>query len=199
MISHYIIFPSLFLMQVGKKQKAKKNKKIPKLQTETTDETEERSSVKENKSSQLKKKKLAEKKKKKKAEIRQKRLNKKKQKNIAQSSEDGKDISSDPVPTKKVGRYNKEVKVMKKTAKFKAKKGKAAKMTGKFITGKDVVNIWDEEEKTEEESHVTQEEGPTTQKRKRSGPGMTCNIREYSKNKLLYLHYVEELYCKILL
>ena len=176
MISHSIIITSLFLVQVGKKQGAKKNKKIPKLQTEatTTDETEERSSVKENKSSQLKKKKLAEKKKKKKAEIRQKRLNKTKQKNIAQSSEDGKNVSSYPVPIQKVGRYNKEVKIMKKT---KAKKEKAAKMTGKFITGKDVVNIWDEEEKTEEESHVTQEEGAITQKRKQSGPGMTYDMR----------------------
>ncbi|KAK2189291.1 hypothetical protein NP493_109g00000 [Ridgeia piscesae] len=162
--------------KVGKKQGAKKNKNISKLQTEatTTDGTEERSSVKENKSSQSKKKKLAEKKK---ADIFQKRLNKKKQKEITQLSKDGKDISSDPVHTQKMGRLNtKEGKVMKKTGKFNAKKGKAAKPTGKFITGKNVVNIWDEEEKIEEESHVTQEEGARTQKRKRSGPGMTCYI-----------------------
>jgi len=175
MISDSISMPSLFLLQVGKKQGAKKNKNISKLQTEatTTDGTEERSSVKENKSSQSKKKKLAEKKK---ADIFQKRLNKKKQKEITQLSKDGKDISSDPVHTQKMGRLNtKEGKVMKKTGKFNAKKGKAAKPTGKFITGKNVVNIWDEEEKIEEE-------GARTQKRKRSGPGMTCYILRMGQN-----------------
>ena len=136
---------------MGKKPVTKSTKKAHKTPSESaTGEPKERCSTEESETSQPRKSKSAAKK---------ARRRKKKEENDLQnlSSED---IVTDSVRPKKRGR-------------FRTRKGEKVKVPGKFISGKAVVNIWDEEEGTEEEGETKEggtKEGDTkTQKRKQPG------------------------------
>ena len=127
---------------MGKKQGTKSIKNAHKTPTDTaTGETEEGCSTEENENSQPGKSKFAAKKKNrrsKKTENASKSLGGKNEKKSKHSSRRSEDIVTDSVQPKK-------------RARFRTRKGKAVKVPGKFISGKAVVNIWDEEEETEEQ------------------------------------------------
>ena len=151
---------------MGKKPVTKSAKKAHKTPSESaTGEPKEECSTEDIETSQPRKSKSAAKK---------ARRRKKRAENDLQnlSSED---IVTDSVRPKKRGR-------------FRTRKGEKVKVPGKFISGKAVVNIWDEEEGMEEEGETKEcgtKEGGTkegdTKTQKRKQPGKKHNYLSVGK------------------
>ena len=136
---------------MGKKRVTKSTKKAHKTPEDAaTGDTEERCSTEESETSQPRKSKSAAKK----ARRREKR-----------AENDLQNLSSEDIVTDSVR--------PKKRSRFRTRKGEKVKVPGKFISGKAVVNIWDEEEGTQEEGETKEggtKEGDTkTEKRKQPG------------------------------